>query len=83
MDSNVLFDYNPETHFVGISPMGYMKPLNAPSSSLRPVLSAPFDSSKKAFDLTPQYSPVVYRIPTAFVNHVDHKVMYAYEKLLF
>ena len=81
MDNNPLFSYSSENHYLGISPLGYMRPINSPASQLKPVVSASFDPKKKAFDLTPQYNEVVYQVPKAFIDSVDKRVMYAFNKL--
>jgi len=83
MDKNPLFNYDPKTHYIGTSPLGFMRPINAPSSSLKPIVSAPFDTKMKAYDLTPQYTPVYTQIPHEYLNFVDKKVSYAYDKILF
>jgi|688.fasta_scaffold662252_4 hypothetical protein len=72
---NELFNLNPKTHY-DIEPVGFLKPIDAPSRSLRPIEFVTNDSKKPAVDLRPKIIQDYRQIPTDYIDYVNTKINY-------
>ncbi len=73
-----LFDLNPKTHY-NFEPLGYMKPIDAPSSKLRPTQFISNNKNEPAVDLSAPMAQYYRSIPIDYMNYVNTKINYLYK----